>query len=299
MRLVFFLLFLSPLVFGQEKAPFRQFNKANKSTYIQQKKAISSAEISPEEKINQRIQLASKYKAQDDLIAAFEAKIALLGENAQLRYLLGGSNGIKALQVNRMLSVSYVKEMLFNFERALVLDPSHLPALEAYIESLCMVPALLGGDLAKAKELAARLKSIDQVQAYFSLGFIAAVEQNNALATDHYKKAFNLLEEQFFCAQNLTDFFAKSAMNFPYKIAEISNAHQLSPAIGLCAINYFIEQQTPFYTLPLEWAYFQKAQLLASLGKNDAALIEMEKALEINPNFELGKSWQTKQQKAL
>ena len=88
-----------------------------------------------------RLQLASKYKVQDDLIKALEEKNRLQGESAQLRYLLGGANGIKALQVNKMFSITYVKAMLENFKRAM-LDPNHLPALEAYIESLCMVHPL-------------------------------------------------------------------------------------------------------------------------------------------------------------
>lgn len=292
MRLVFFLMFISGLVLGQEKAPFKQFDEANKKEYSSQKKAIVQSKSTALVKINLRLQLASKYKVQDDLIKALEEKIRLQGESAQLRYLLGGANGIKALQVNKMFSITYVKAMLENFKRAIILDPNHLPALEAYIESLCMVPSLIGGDIEKAKQFATQLMRLDPVQGSFALGFIASKETTDAQAKQYFSKAFNLLEQQSFCSQNLEEYFAKSSMNLPYKIAETSTAYQLSPATGLCAINYFIEQFTPYSNIPLEWAYFQKAKLLFALGKINASRLAIKASLEINPAFEIAKKWQ-------
>ena len=96
MRCIFFLIFISGLAIGQEKAPFKQFDEANKKEYSSQEKAIGQSKNTALEKINLRILLSSKYKAQDDLIVALEDKIKLQGENAKLRYLLGGANGIKA-----------------------------------------------------------------------------------------------------------------------------------------------------------------------------------------------------------
>lgn len=292
MRLVFFLMFISGLVLGQEKAPFKQFDEANKKEYISQKKAIEQSKNTALEKINLRLLLASKYKVQDDLIAALEDKIQLQGESAQLRYLLGGANGIKALQVNKMFSITYVKAMLENFKRALMHDPNHLPSLEAYIEALCMVPSLLGGDIEKAKQFAAQLMQLDPVQGFFALGYIASIEEQDEQAMGFYSKAFMLLEQQSFCTQDLKNYFAKSSMNLPYKMAETSIAYQLSPATGLCAINFFIEQFTPYDNIPLEWAYYQKAQLLNALGKIDAARLAIKVSLEINPAFEIAKQWQ-------
>jgi len=292
MRFILILMFLSGLVSGQEKAPFKQFDEANKKVYTLQKNAILQSKSTALEKINLRFRLASKYKMQDDLILALEDKIKLQGESAQLRYLLGGANGIKALQVNKMFSISYVKAMLENFKRALLLDPYHLPALEAYIEALCMVPSLLGGDINRAKQFAAQLMQLDPVQGSFALGFIASIEAQDEQAKQYFTMAFNLLKQQSFCVQDLESYFAKSSMNLPYKIAETSTASQLSPAIGLCAINHFIERYSPYDNIPLEWAYFQKAQLLYALGKTNDATLAIKESLEINPVFEAVKKWQ-------
>ena len=77
MRCIFFLIFISGLAFGQEKAPFKQFDEANKKEYSSQEKAIEQSRNTALEKINLRILLASKYKAQDDLIVALKDKIKL------------------------------------------------------------------------------------------------------------------------------------------------------------------------------------------------------------------------------
>ena len=292
MRLVFFLMFNSGLVLGQDKAPFKQFDQVNKNEYTLQKKAIVQSNSSVLEKINLRLRLASKYKAQDDLIAALKDKIELQGESAQLRYLLGGANGIKALQVNKMFSIPYVKAMLYNFERSLALDSTYIPALEAYIESLCMVPSLLGGDIEKAKRLAKDLLALDEVQGHFAFGFIAKAEEEEERAKAHYSKALKQLEKNLFCSQELKKYFAPFSMNYPYKIAEKSLEYQQAFEVGQCSIEYFIEQHTPFYNLPLEWAHYQNAQLLYALGKIKAATFAIKESLEINPAFELAKKWQ-------
>ena len=67
-------MFISGLVLGQEKAPFKQFDEANKNEYSTQKKAIVQSKSTALEKINLRLQLASKYKVQDDLIKALEER---------------------------------------------------------------------------------------------------------------------------------------------------------------------------------------------------------------------------------
>jgi len=81
-------------------------------------------------------------------------------------------------------------------------------------------------------------------------------------------------------------------MNLPYKMAETSTIYQLFPSIGLCAINHFIERFTLYDNIPLEWAYFQKAQLLYALGKTNDATLAIKESLEINPVFDVAKKWQ-------
>lgn len=288
-----FLCYLN-LLYGQEKTPFLEFNSQTEKDYNIAKQKIEKQNLPPLERLSQRIQLASRYKNQEDLIKGLEQKIALVGENARLRYLLGGANGIKALQVSRMFSIPYVKAMLYNFERSLALDPTYIPALEAYIESLCMVPSLLGGDTEKAKRLAKDLLALDEVQGHFAFGFIAKAEEEEERAKAHYSKALKQLEKNLFCSEELKKYFAPFSMNYPYKIAEKSLEYQQAFEVGQCSIEYFIEHHTPFYNLPLEWAHYKNAQLLYALEEKSGAQVAIQQSLAINPDFELAKKWKVK-----
>ncbi|MGB1449311.1 MAG: hypothetical protein ACPG8F_05655 [Flavobacteriaceae bacterium] len=291
MRLVVIFFFCTAVLLGQVKTPFKAFDPATTLAYGKEKKAIEQQNLSLIEEINERIKLASSFKHQEDLIKNLEQKISLEGENARLRYLLGGANGIKALEVSKMFSIPYVKAMLFNFERSVELNPNYLPALEAYIEALSMVPGLLGGSMEKATQLANNLMDQNKEQAYFSLGFIAAAKGQEKEARLLYIKALEHLQQKELCDQNLADYFLPFSMNYPYKIAAISAQQKAFSSLGLCAINQFIAGYSPFHNLPLEWAFYQKARLLYQLNEKNAAMTAIEKALSINPTFEIGKSW--------
>ena len=281
MRLSVIALLFSFYLHGQSATPFLTFESSN--AYDLKREQIETSHTSKLDKITARIELAATYKNQDHLIEALEEKIKLSGESAPLRYRLGGANGIKALQVAKFFSIPYVKQMLKNFHRAVAIDSTYTPAIEAVIESLCKVPTVLGGDSARAKKYAEILYRQDRVEGYFAKGFIASQEKKNALF--FYQKAFEVLVEDDFCQRDLKHYFELKSLNFPYKIAEISATYELYPLIGICAIDYFIANKTPFYNLPMEWSYFWKGQLLQQLGKKKEAFQSINKALEINPNF--------------
>lgn len=280
MRLLIFLL-LSTVIHAQSSTPFLTFEK--NEMYISKRKQIEVSENTRLEKVTAQIVLAATYKNQDDLIEALSKKIEISGETAPLRYRLGGANGIKALQITKFFSIPYVKAMLKNFHRAVAIDSTYTPAIEAIVESLCKVPTVLGGDLSRAKKYAELLSRQNRVEGLFAKGFIAHHEKREAIG--FYKKAFEILEKNDFCQQDLEVYFQTKSLNFPYKIAEISVTYQLHPSIGICAIDYFIANTNAFYNLPMEWVYYRKGQLLQQLGNKKGALQSAKKALEINPNF--------------
>ena len=289
MRLWLLIGLLGSFLTAQERPMFLAFDESLASAYQQEQAQLDQQALSPLEYLDQKIVIASSYKQHDDLIAALEEKIALTSENAALRYYLGGVNGMKALGVYRLLALPYIRAMLNNFKRSLQLDSTYTPALEAYIEALCLVPAIIGGSVEKAKDLSIQLITLSLVEGYFSKGFIANHLGKEKEATSTYGRAFHRLEEIGFCQLDQTDFFKNKSLNFPYKIAEVSAHYKISPALGLCAIDYFIAQATPLYTIPLEWAYYRKAQLHLHLNQVAEANLSIEKALSINASFQLAK----------
>ena len=292
-RLRFFLFFslFAVFCFGQQNPPFLEKDTRKTREYQQLLQEILVSKYSAIEKVEERIKLASIYKEQEEVLAALEEKLILKGETAKLRYLIAGTNGIIALQQSKIFSIPYVKSMLKNFERSIQLDASFLPSYEAYTEALCMVPSLLGGDVKKAKYLASKLEQLSPVDGYFAQGYIANSQALESEARAKYKQAFDLLLEIDFCMLNLTNFFASRSMNFPYKISAVSVHYDIAPSVGICAIDYFIDNQNVSYNLPLEWAYFRKAQLHKRLDQNAKAYQSISQALEINSNFTLAKQF--------
>ncbi len=278
-------------MFWTAKPSFLEKDTSKTKEYKQLLQEIIVSKHTAIEKVEQRIKLASIYKAQEDVLAALEEKLILTRETAKLRYLIAGTNGIIALQVSKIFSIPYVKSMLNNFDQSLQLDAGYLPTYEAYTEALCMVPSFLGGDVDKAKYLASKLAQFSPVDGYFAQGYIAASQalESDAIAT--YKKAFQVLLEMNFCLIDLAEFFASRSMNLPYKIGALSAHYGIETSIGLCAINYFIDHQSPLYNLPLEWAYLRKAQLHKKLDQNAKAYQSISKALAINSNFTLAKQF--------
>ncbi|MDA8924186.1 hypothetical protein OAC17_03335 [Flavobacteriaceae bacterium] len=284
-----FLFFTAVFCFAQESPPFLESDTTKRKLYEFQIKEVLNSEASPLEKVEQKIALASVYKEQKDVLAALQEKLILVGESAELFYLIAGTNGIIALQTNPLFSIPNVKAMLKNFDQSIKTDPSFVPSYEAYIEALCMVPSLLGGGIDKAKELAFKLEQLSPVQGYFAQGYIAKTLADDIKAMTYYTKGFDLLIKKNFCGIDLPEFFASKSMNFPYKIAEISAHNGIAAPIGICAIDYFIKNQTSLYNMPIEWAYFRKAQLHVLQAEDAEAQKWISKALEINPNFEQAK----------
>ena len=289
MRIWLLIGLLASYLSAQERPMFVNFDPNSKPVYKRELVQLSQQSLPPIAYIDKKIYLASSYKHLDDLINALEEKIELTSENALLRYYLGGVNGIKALSVYRLFAIPYVRSMLNNFNRSLALDPNYTPALEAYIEALCLVPAIIGGSIQKANLLSDKLISLSLVEGYFSKGFIAKHLGNKEESQMAYGYAFNKLEEMDFCQGDKKAFFETKSLNFSYKIAEISAHYNMKPEIGLCAIDYFIEQNSPLYNIPLEWAYYRKAQLQLNLNKKVEANESLAKALLINPSFEHAK----------
>ena len=140
---VFFFFLLSLGTTAQERPIFERFDERLAAEYKQKYREIEKSSASEMEVLEQKIKLSTAYKEYDDLMDALEDKLAIT-ETAELRYYLGGINGIKALSVYRLFALPYVRSMLYNFKQAIALDPTYTPAIEAYIESLCLVPSIIG-----------------------------------------------------------------------------------------------------------------------------------------------------------
>lgn len=281
----FFLLFSN--VTAQDGIPSQVFQSKDKTHYNIELKKIESAQLSPKIALRERKKLAAKYHNQSDLIAVLEEELRQEGDSAPLRYQLGGANGLYALSISKMLSLPYVRAMLRNFDAAIQLDSLYTPAYEAAIRAHYMVPSLIGGDKKKAQLLIKKLKSFAPIQGALMQAYGLEKEGFALQAKKEVEQAFAQWDHQFGCDQNLNSFFSKTSMNFPLEMALFSTRFGVHPVMGLCMVNYFITEADYRYTVSLEWAYFIKFRLEEQVGEKQKANEALQKALEINPTFDI------------
>ena len=279
--------FICSSLAAQEYAPFAKFNPAKKQEYIQEKQKLRLIE-NKQARSQAFIKLAYAYKDYEGLMVALEEEVKAHPQKAEMYYRLAGIQGIRSLEVSRIFAAPYLKGMIQNFEKALQLSPNYIPALEAYIEVLCKIPSFFGGSTTKAQEWAERLEKISPIDGAFAQALVVRETQGFAAALPKYNAVFRQMAASDFC-MNPADFFQGKSINYPYKIAEMAVLTSSSPAVGLCAIDYFIDQASLYYNLPMEWVYYRKGQLLLRQGQAKNAKSMFKKALEINPKFEKAK----------
>ena len=98
----FFLFFLN--LYSQKESPFENLNfiknisNTNNETYKQELDKLITEEVSEIDIIKKQILVATKYRDLKKIILLLNRQIEIEGENPDLLYQIGGTNGILALQ---------------------------------------------------------------------------------------------------------------------------------------------------------------------------------------------------------
>ncbi|MEL6250504.1 MAG: alpha/beta hydrolase-fold protein [Bacteroidota bacterium] len=75
-----------------------------------------------------------------------------------------------------------------------------------------------------------------------------------------------------------------------YQLAKVAAKHQIKMELGLKHLHIFEEKYDSSIGIEREYIHLRKGQLLEALGQKSQAREEFEKALQLNPEFELAKS---------
>ncbi|WP_264535123.1 tetratricopeptide repeat protein [Flavobacterium sp. N1736] len=107
-------------------------------------------------------------------------------------YKYGGCLAMRAVEVNRLKALGMVGEMKESFEKAIILDPKHIPARWALIEIYLQLPGILGGSESKAISYSNQLAQLSSVDGYLSRGRIDVYFERYTLAEKNYIKAHEI-----------------------------------------------------------------------------------------------------------
>ena len=138
---------------------------------------------------------------------------------ADYHYKYGGVLGMKALEVNKFKALTMIDDIKSSFEKAIQLNPKHVPSRWALIELYIKLPGIVGGSESKAIKYSNELLKISPVDGYLSRGHIEEYFKHYKNAEQQYKKAINIGKSRV-CYQKLADLY-QNKMNQPDKALEI------------------------------------------------------------------------------
>jgi len=92
--------------------------------------------------------------------------------NANAHYKYGGALSMIAAQSGKLTALGMIGEIKASFEKAIVLEPTHVQARWALVEYYLQVPGILGGSESKATEYANQLLPLSPVDHYLARGRI-------------------------------------------------------------------------------------------------------------------------------
>ena len=223
--------------------------------------------------------------------------------NANYHFKYGGALGLKSLEISKFKAILYLDDIKFHLNKAAELDPKHIEVRWALIELYIQLPSIVGGSEDKAIAYAKELQRISTVDGHLAQGYIAEYNDRPQDAEHFYKKAieiggsqhtYNKLTELYEnnnqpkkALENLNDALKKFDRNqLNYQIGKICAQYNLEPAKGLVYLNRYINSYSVKDGVPLDWAYYRKAQIYRNLGNKSKALHWIDKALEERQDFE-------------
>ena len=107
-------------------------------------------------------------------------------------YKYGGCLAMRAMEVNRIKALGMVGDMKGSFEKAIALDPKHIPARWALIEIYLQLPGIFGGSESKAISYSNQLAQLSPVDGYLSKGRIDVYFKRYTAAEKNFIKAHEI-----------------------------------------------------------------------------------------------------------
>ncbi len=247
--------------------------------------------------------IAARGSEWDSAAAYYKILLEKNPNNANYNFKYGGVLGRKAQSISKFRAAMYIGDIKKYLEKAAQLDPKHIEVRWALVELYIALPSMIGGSEKTAMKYANELMNISEVDGYLALGYIAEYFDRPKDAERHYKKAMaigqsphtyeklaDLYENKTNEPEKSIDVREASAKkhqrnNINYQIGKISGMYNIELQKGIVYLNAFIANHTVKDGVPVEWAYFRKAQIYRHMGEKGKAENWINKALALNNDF--------------
>lgn len=137
----------------------------------------------------------------------FEEAIEANGKVANYHYWLGAAYGVEAQRSNIVKQGWMASKIKDAFERCVALDPKHQDALDGLMQFYLQAPSFMGGDPAKAMEMANLIKEISPLAGHKAIASVYINQKKIPEAEAELKKAIAIAPTDFSAHYMLGNFY--------------------------------------------------------------------------------------------
>ena len=240
----------------------------------------------------------------DDAVKYGERATGLDPRKAEYHLWLGRAYGRKAGDSKPFAAAANAKRAKSEFERAVQLDPSNVPARLDLAEYYTEAPAIMGGGLDKAREQAAEVAKYDPGNSHLILARVAVQQQQNDAAETEFRLAIQQGKNPADMWLQLADFYrqqgrldemqaaVQSAMAVPHKPAEsyfdaASELYQGGRNYPQ-AVEYlqkYLASGELVESAPAFRAHYLIGELNEKMGRNTVAVAEYQASVKLASGF--------------
>lgn len=128
-----------------------------------------------------------------------------------------------ARNANVIRQAGYASKIRSHLETAVKLEPHNMNSSLLLVGLYMRAPKILGGDPAKAKDLAATMHRVNRAEGHRAYGMIAQAEEKYSEAENHYRQAIGMAPDSLKHYQSLVSYYqSRKNYNEAFKIQEIA-----------------------------------------------------------------------------
>ena len=277
--------FFPLLILSQAKTPLVSYDYESDAKYTLELRLLKNKANRESTAIIKSIaELSYNYKDWDTAIDYYE-KLLVDSPTAENYFKLGVAAARKSLVVSRFLSVPYILKAKNSVLQAHELQPKKVIFLNLLIQLYAEIPSLFGGSIALAETKADLLRDIDPVEGRMMQAYVLEVKNNYKASKSKYAQVFRYFKEEILAPEQ---WGSRLRRDLIFDLGRAAAEFQMEPELGIAFLDYYLKDYGFKDNYPLEWAYYYRSKIYLYRKEFQEAEASIQKALEINSNFEEG-----------
>jgi tetratricopeptide (TPR) repeat protein len=191
----------------------------------------------------------------------------------------------KSLEVSRFFSVPYIIKARKSVLEAHKLQPKRTVFLSLLIQLYAEIPSLFGGSIDFAEKKANELTDINPLEGAMMQAYVFEAKNNSMASKSKYTEVFRSLKEKFTDSEQWNSTLGRDTI---FDLGRVSAQYQMEPEMGIAFLDHYLKDFGFKDNYPLEWAYYYRSKIYLYKRDFKKAKASIEKAMEINPDFEEG-----------